>query len=506
MVLSCAKLLPTIDKDLKNQMKKNINLSRWFYIFASAHLFFWTLLPSILRYTLPLDAMEGTTWGRQLAWGYDKDPFLNAWLTELGVHVGGKSGWLVYFLGQLSVVICFWAIWKLGKKILSPVHALIAVFLLEAISSYNIDSIDFDDNVLELSLWALLMLFFYSAVKHQKIKDWFLVGVFAGLALMAKYYVLILFLPMFIYLLINAENRISFKKPGLYLAIVVCLAIIAPHVIWLFKHNFLTIQYTFMRAATRVTWLGHFVYPLQFLIPLLEACVPPLILFGVLYLGSKKGEVLSARRAISADQWWFLSLMAFGPLVLTLLLSLISGAALHAGWGLPLLSLWGVVLLAWTQPVVTPKRFYRFVTVLFVLLIVAWSTYTVATVKPDTSSGNYPGQVMATRIEKIWHDRYHTPLSYIIGPRWEAGVISFYSKDRPAVLIHNDYQVSFWIDKERLKKKGAVVVWDLSEVNWFKAFKKEHPEMVDSHVVQFHWMRGKHLPPIKLGIAFLPPK
>lgn len=487
-------------------MQKNINTSRWFYIFASVHLFFWTLLPTLLRYTLPLDAMEGTTWGRQLAWGYDKDPFLNAWLTEFAVKFGGKSGWMVYFLGQLSVVICFWAIWQLGKKFLSPIHALLAVFLLECISSYNIDAIDFDDNVLELSLWALMLLCFYSAVKQQKIRSWLLVGLFAGFALMAKYYVLIVFVPMFIYLLVNHENRQSFKKPGLYIAISVCLLIIAPHVIWLLQHNFLTIKYTFARADTRVSWTGHVIYPLQFLLPLLEACVPPLILFGILYIGSKRGAVLSYKKNITTDQWWFLWLLAFGPLGITLLVSLITGAALHAGWSVPLLSLWGIVLLALTQPVITPARFYRFLMVLFALLVVAWCAYTASMLKADNSSANYPGQEMALRIEQEWNARYHQTFVYIIGPRWEAGVISFYSKSRPAVYIEANSEVSFWINQQDLPRKGAVVVWNLPEADWFKRFKQRYPKLVNPHIEKFNWRRGQHLPPIELGVAFLSPQ
>ena len=167
-------------------MEKEVRYQRWFYLFIIIHLLLWTLLPSLLRYTLPLDAMEGTTWGRQLFLGYDKNPFLNAWLTELAIWLGGKSGWLIYGLGQLCVVTAFGAVWMLVKKMLHPAYALMAVMILEGMTNYNIDAIDFNDNVLQLAFWALIISYFYTAIKNQKLKDWLLVGLFAGLAMMAK--------------------------------------------------------------------------------------------------------------------------------------------------------------------------------------------------------------------------------------------------------------------------------------------------------------------------------
>src|SRR5580658_2023883 len=121
---------------------------RWLYVFIAVHLVIWTLVPAMVRYNLPLDAIEGTLWGHQLEWGYDKNPFLNAWLTALAVRLDGQSGWMIYLFSQLSVVICFWAVWQLAKKMVSPVYALIAVMLLEGVQYYHFHAIDFNDNTL----------------------------------------------------------------------------------------------------------------------------------------------------------------------------------------------------------------------------------------------------------------------------------------------------------------------------------------------------------------------
>ena len=93
-------------------MKQSHDISQetsahWFYLFLFVHLIFWTAVPALVRDNLPLDSIEGTIWGHQLQWGYDKNPFLNGWLTALAAYIGGQSGWMIYLFSQLSVCICF---------------------------------------------------------------------------------------------------------------------------------------------------------------------------------------------------------------------------------------------------------------------------------------------------------------------------------------------------------------------------------------------------------------
>src|SRR5579862_5360712 len=129
-------------------LANSFNARRWFALFMLAHLIGWTLAPLLVRFNLPLDSIEGTLWGHQLEWGYDKNPFLNAWLTAFATFLDGQSGWMIYLFSQLSVVISFWAIWQLAKQIVTPAYALIAVMILEGVQYYHFHAIDFNDNTL----------------------------------------------------------------------------------------------------------------------------------------------------------------------------------------------------------------------------------------------------------------------------------------------------------------------------------------------------------------------
>src|SRR5436309_235299 len=103
------------------------NLRPWVYSFILLHIIVWTLTPALVRLCLPMDALEGTTWGQQLEWGYDKNPFMNAWLTALAVKISQPADWAIYLFSQISVGLCFWSIWSLGKKIISPFYVFIAI-------------------------------------------------------------------------------------------------------------------------------------------------------------------------------------------------------------------------------------------------------------------------------------------------------------------------------------------------------------------------------------------
>src|SRR5476649_291851 len=150
-----------------------------------------------MRYALPHDTIEGAMWGQHLEWGYDKNPWMNAWLTRLGWELGGTSGIGIYFISSIFVGISFWAVWKLAQKMVNPTQALLSVLILEGCIDYTLVPQGFNDNVIELGLWPLMFLFFYNAIQDQKIKDWIWLGIIAGLAMMAKYYTAMPILLMF---------------------------------------------------------------------------------------------------------------------------------------------------------------------------------------------------------------------------------------------------------------------------------------------------------------------
>ena len=91
------------------------NINNIFYIFITAHLIFWTLVPSITNYNLPLDTIEALAWGSNLDWGWDKHPPLSVFFPEIFYQIFGQRDWAYYFLSQIFVIFSFVVIFKLAK-------------------------------------------------------------------------------------------------------------------------------------------------------------------------------------------------------------------------------------------------------------------------------------------------------------------------------------------------------------------------------------------------------
>lgn len=474
--------------------------------FVLLHVLVWTLLPSLVRVTLPMDAMEGATWGHQLLLGYDKNPFLNAWLTSLALAVGGTSGWMVYLFSQLSVAACFLAVYQLGRQILSPLYALTGVLMLEGLQYYNFHAIDFNDNTLELSLWSLLILFFWKALTFRRLRDWCLAGCFAGLAMMAKYYAVVLLLPLFAYMLYEPEARKQFREKGVYCAAGIFLLVIAPHVVWLFGHDFVTIEYAFQRTDAIRRFSSHLFYPAQFFWQQCEVLLPGLFLL-LPFMTGKPVPALEKTPTIKRIDATFLLFAGLGPLIVTMLLSGLFGMKLRAGWGQPLLSLSGLLLMLVFRPVMTRQRLRRFLILLGMVFCLMAGGYCIALLRGSSpSSANFPGSKISAVVTHEWHVRYRQPLKYVVGPRWYAGNIAFYAKEKPAVYMEANPKFSPWINEAGLQADGALFVWEQGNPTFETMVRKRFPSLGPTLTFVFPWARsGDLLPPIILSVAFLSP-
>lgn len=494
-----------------SRTNKDFHADHWMLLFILVHLVCFTVVPALVRYNLPLDAIEGTIWAQQLQWGYDKNPFLNAWLSALAIQLGGQSGWMLYLFSQLCIITALWAVYQLAKQMLPPIYAFIAAIILEGTQYYNYHAIDFSDNTLLLCTWTLTIYFFYRALRTttlsgtaNKLQAWMLTGFFSGLGLLAKYYMLILLAAMAIFFFIHPDNRKQVKSLPPYLGLLVMIIIISPHLIWLTYHDFITITYVYARVKSSPEWLNHFTYPAKFLWEQLFTFSPTLLLFALLFLGKKKVEATHLNNFNKA----FLFYIGLLPLVITLSLSILFGIKLRAAYGTPLLSLWSIMLLAAYCPSLTKTKLYSFVVMIYLLMAASLSVYVTSLVdSPDPSSANFPGQDIAQQITREWHDKYHTKLSYVAGSRWIGGNVGFYSTDHPSVFVEWNKRRAPWINVADLEEKGGVFLWCITDEETLPSeIANKFPQLTSPKILTISLLRNKrNLSPIKIGMAYLPP-
>lgn len=265
----------------------NSLFDKCFMLFCGLHLFLWTVAATLFRSTVPFDTAEGFAWGSQWQWGYDKHPLLAPWLTALFADVGGGVGFATYLLSQISVVVAFICIYLFAKKIMPVALAFISVLLLEAIDFYTFASTKFDPDVLTLAIWALSILCFYNALVKPNYWRWVLVGVTAALAILSKYTSALLLLSMLMVLLATPEGRNQWRKPYIYAALVGFVLLILPNMLWLYKHDFISLTYA-MDSGTNDAFihhplLNHFIHPVEFILNQCGRFIPVLVMAIPLY-------------------------------------------------------------------------------------------------------------------------------------------------------------------------------------------------------------------------------
>ena len=115
-------------------MFKKKNISNLFYLFLIAHLFVWTLIPSITNNNLPLDTIEALAWGSNLDWGFTKHPPGSAFFPEIFFQIFGPKDWAYYLLSQIFVVVAFFYVWKFSNEIFdNKIFGLLSVIIIEGI-------------------------------------------------------------------------------------------------------------------------------------------------------------------------------------------------------------------------------------------------------------------------------------------------------------------------------------------------------------------------------------
>ena len=191
--------------------KTSINKTLIFFLLA--HLFVWTLIPSISNNNLPLDTIEALAWGSNLDWGFNKHPPLSAFAVEFFYEMFGSQDWAYYLLSQIFVIFSFLIVFKTSEFFFNnKIYSLISVLLLEGIYFYNFTTPEFNVNVCQLPFWALSVLYCWKGINYNKTLDWLLFGLFAALGVLSKYlfiYLLVAIDLFFLYMIF--KKKINFK-------------------------------------------------------------------------------------------------------------------------------------------------------------------------------------------------------------------------------------------------------------------------------------------------------
>ena len=333
--------------------KKNLN--NIFYIFVTAHLIIWTLVPTLTNNNLPLDTIEHLAWGSNLDWGFDKHPPMVAVFLEIFYQIFGSQDWSYYFLSQLFVIISFYFVFRFSNEIFAnKTLSLLSVFIIEAIYFYNFTTPEFNVNVCQLPFWTLTVYYSWKIYNSKQINfiDCLLVGLFAGFGFLSKYlfiYLLVSIDLLFIYLIFfKKQKKFDFKY---LITLEVFIIILIPHLVWLFNNDFITIKYGLARTGVE-QWniLDHIKYPIIFVLKQIGILIP---FFVLVFLLVKK---IKFKYSFKDKKFNFLFAVNIIPLILMVITSILFGSKIRTMWMTPFYLFFGTFFIYIFQTQINLKK------------------------------------------------------------------------------------------------------------------------------------------------------
>ncbi|MDC0938191.1 glycosyltransferase family 39 protein [Candidatus Pelagibacter sp.] len=408
----------------------NRNINNIFYIFVTAHLIFWTLIPSLTNQNLPLDTIEALAWGSNLDWGFNKHPPMSAFFPEVFFQIFGAQDWVYYLLSQIFVIISFYYVFKFSQEFLkSDLLSLISVLLIEAIYFYNFTTPEFNVNVCQLPFWSLTVYFSWKIYTSKEIKfsDCFLVGLFAAFGFLSKYlfvYLLVSIDLLFIYLIfIKKDRKFDFKY---LISLEVFLIILVPHLIWLNNNEFITITYGLARTGFEQSGLiDHIKFPLIFLIKQIGILIPFLILVWLLV------KKIKFRIDFKDKKLLFLLAINILPIILMFLTSVVTGSKIRTMWMTPFYLFFGTLFVYLFQAQINIKKLKPFMIGFIFFFFLSPALYAYVSISKEDKRTDYPGKEIAIKTQYAWDQQFNSNINVVYGNEWNAGNLSYHLKSRP---------------------------------------------------------------------------
>ena len=193
----------------------------------------WTVGPALIFGNLHADTLEAAYWGRDWALGYAKHPPMATWLMDLALRTGLQPVFALMLLSQLTVAATAFFVWRIARFFGSRQTAALAVLLYVVSPAATVYAVQVNHNSLLAPFWAGTAYLGLLFLEERRWGHAVLLGLVAGLGVLTKYELLFVLVSLLILGAVTPRYRPAFRHPASYLAALVFLLVIAPHVWWL---------------------------------------------------------------------------------------------------------------------------------------------------------------------------------------------------------------------------------------------------------------------------------
>jgi 4-amino-4-deoxy-L-arabinose transferase-like glycosyltransferase len=438
---------------LNLQLDKYYQRNTWLYILAFC-LVWWTVFSFSRHYLDGADMVENYAWGMEWQWGNNKHPPLFGWIVAVWFLLFPTTDWAYYLLNELNLGVAL-ALLALAMKRVLPAEKVLAAIILTLLGShFGPDSgYKYNANTALLPFVAGFVWSMLHALENRRYV-WFLIaGVFAGAALLTKYYALVLFLAISLALFISLRPPLA----GLFKGGTVCAStavlLVSPHVFWSIQHAWPSLHYMHTAHEAVSEAIGSDAYTIAITGAILFSAIP-LLVWGASLI---RLRVLTSPRRPK---------LGLSILILGLIVTLLAAWGQHinpvSSWFIPALFFlgWALVDIAPNQSDAT--QFARRTTTAGIIYLTL--SLIVATVW-EIRYRSYPApppyalpQRLANDITRLYRETYHQDIQFVAGTFPIPYIMSFYSSDHPHGLYGVDLSQSPWINEHALKTGNKVVI------------------------------------------------
>ena len=280
-----------------------------------------------------------------------------------------------------------------------------------------------------------------------------------GVALLSKYYALVLAATCFLAALQHPSRRCYFTSFSPYVSILVCVAVCAPHVWWLVANGVPSIRYVAHELGRRFG---------------ATASLAATALFGALAQNAAVFIVAALAAATGPRQWiaafrqqWreadfrILTTLVVAPLLLTILSGMAIGMKISTNMLVGVFSLAPLLIIdiVAANAVARLRRLaLRLVAVLTVAALAL--SPAIAFARAWFGLGDaaaQPRRELAAAVTQIWRQKMSRPLVYVAGSFQYDTAIVFYSSDHPHLLDGLELSRSPWIIPTALAANGLLL-------------------------------------------------
>ena len=421
---------------------------------------FWTVAPVFVIANYRPDVMEMILTGQNWVLATPKHGALTCWLLEVVYTLSGRAPWAPYFTSQLCVFFSLAGIGAVADRFLPKKTAMLAVFCMMAYYFFHFESTLYNNNTTLGLFWIWTAYFGLLSVETDQKRWWLLTGVALGLGIYCKMTIVFLAFAIVIYLLARHPRR--WLSAGPWLTTAAAVIIYLPLLKWNADHDFAQFSYAAASASdNRVpSLLGHFAAPFAFLGEQLLYILPiSFALFPLLFGRKKESLPKETGSDESRLRLSYLHFIFWIPLAIELVFAAVSGSPPRGALGCHLWYFLPLLILAHLPQDLPEKPFRtaRFLSLLVpgvIMILFIVGVWLSPAIEGHASRYQYPGKNLAGAVTRIWHEKYRSPIPFVIGDEWLTQNVSVYGPDRARLWD------PLWATEEEFRQKGGVLLWE----------------------------------------------